>query len=136
MCGATLVGVSACGGGASTTAIPTQSSAPDTSSPTSTTSPTSSGARVPSAKASPTGVVAGQKVFSQAGCATCHTLSVAGATGDVGPNLDRLKPSAAAVRAQVTHGGGEMPSFASRLSESQIQAVAHFVAWASRHDGG
>ena len=30
-------------------------------------------------------------------CAGCHTLSAAGATGTVGPNLDQLKPTVAIV---------------------------------------
>jgi hypothetical protein len=38
----------------------------------------------------PTGdPAAGKQVFMQAGCASCHTLSEAGATGTVGPNLDK-----------------------------------------------
>ena len=38
--------------------------------------------------------VAGKEVFlGTAGCASCHTLADAGATGTVGPNLDAVKPS-------------------------------------------
>lgn len=33
---------------------------------------------------------AGSDVFSAAGCNTCHTLADAGATGQVGPNLDEV----------------------------------------------
>ena len=36
----------------------------------------------------------GKKVFVTAGCAGCHTLSAAGASGQVGPNLDQLLPQA------------------------------------------
>jgi cytochrome c2 len=32
---------------------------------------------------------AGKQVFQSAGCAGCHTLKDAGATGNVGPNLDQ-----------------------------------------------
>ncbi|MFZ0343339.1 MAG: c-type cytochrome, partial [Gaiellaceae bacterium] len=39
----------------------------------------------------------GAAIFKGAGCAGCHTLSAAGATGTVGPNLDQLMPSMAAV---------------------------------------
>ena len=35
----------------------------------------------------------GKQVFASAGCGGCHTLKDAGATGNVGPNLDDLKPS-------------------------------------------
>ena len=35
--------------------------------------------------------VAGKAVFAANGCASCHTLAAAGATGNVGPNLDQAK---------------------------------------------
>ena len=35
----------------------------------------------------------GKAIFKGAGCAGCHTLAAAGATGTIGPNLDQLKPS-------------------------------------------
>ena len=66
-----------------------------------------------------------------AGCGGCHTLAAAHSRGAVGPNLDQLKPSYAAVVSQVTHGGGGMPSFSARLSTAQIRAVARFVASAT-----
>ena len=70
----------------------------------------------------------GRAVFQAAGCAQCHTLKAAGATGAVGPNLDSLRPSAAKVRSQVERGGGVMPSFKDKLTAAQINAVANFVA--------
>ena len=39
----------------------------------------------------------GAAIFKGAGCAGCHTLAAAGATGTTGPNLDQLKPSTAVV---------------------------------------
>ena len=41
---------------------------------------------------------AGKAVFTRSGCGACHTLSDAGATGNVGPNLDEAKPDARARR--------------------------------------
>lgn len=70
----------------------------------------------------------GAQIFTTAGCSGCHTLAAAKASGQVGPNLDNLKPSAAMVRHQVTNGGGGMPSFKSTLSAQQIDAVAAYVA--------
>jgi len=81
-----------------------------------------------SSSASAVSLKAGMKVFDTAGCATCHTLAAAGSTGTVGPNLDQLKPSDAAVVKQVTNGGGGMPAFGSTLSKTQIQSVALFVS--------
>lgn len=61
-------------------------------------------------------------------CSTCHTLSEAGATGTVGPNLDELKPSKALVEKQVTNGGAIMPAFKGTLSSAEIEAVAEYVS--------
>ena len=80
----------------------------------------------------PGNAAAGKAVFKNAGCGTCHTLKAAAAHGYVGPNLDTLKPSYAAIVKQVTKGGGGMPSFKSQLSATQIRNVAAFV-YASTH---
>jgi cbb3-type cytochrome c oxidase subunit III len=70
----------------------------------------------------------GAAIFKGAGCAGCHTLSAAGATGTIGPNLDQLKPSTSVVAHQVMVGGGAMPAFQGKLSPAQIQAVAQYVS--------
>ena len=71
---------------------------------------------------------AGAKVFASAGCGSCHTLSAAKASGQVGPNLDDAKPGYDTVLAKVTNGGGGMPSFGGQLSQQQIRDVAAYVA--------
>ena len=75
---------------------------------------------------------AGAAVFKSAGCGTCHTMRAAGAGGQIGPNLDSLRPTFAQVRAQVEQGGGGMPSFRRSLSPTQIRDVAAFVATRAR----
>jgi mono/diheme cytochrome c family protein len=70
----------------------------------------------------------GAAIFKGAGCAGCHTLAAAGATGTTGPNLDQLKPSTAVAAHQVMVGGGGMPAFQGKLSPAQIQAVAKHVS--------
>ena len=75
---------------------------------------------------------AGKAVFASAGCGGCHALKAAGSTGNVGPDLDMLKPSYDAVVHQVEVGGGPMPAFKGTLSEQQIQDVAAYVV-ASTH---
>jgi mono/diheme cytochrome c family protein len=70
----------------------------------------------------------GKKVFATAGCGGCHTLKDAGSTGNVGPNLDQLKPPEPAVQHQVEVGGGAMPSFKGQLSPAEIKAVAKYVS--------
>jgi cbb3-type cytochrome c oxidase subunit III len=70
----------------------------------------------------------GEAIFKGAGCAGCHTLAAAGATGTTGPNLDQLKPPYPIIVRQVTNGGVTMPPFQGRLTPAQIQAVAKYVA--------
>lgn len=69
----------------------------------------------------------GKTVFTT-NCASCHTLSEAGTSGTVGPNLDELKPEKALVETQVTNGGGVMPAFSGVLSQQEIEAVAEYVS--------
>src|ERR671932_790319 len=71
---------------------------------------------------------AGAKVFKDARCGSCHTLQAAKSRGQVGPDLDQLKPAYDVVVRQVSNGGNGMPSFAGRLSATQIRSVAAFVA--------
>jgi mono/diheme cytochrome c family protein len=71
---------------------------------------------------------AGKAVFTSAGCVGCHTLADAGATGTVGPNLDKKKPPYDLVVTRVTNGKGPMPPFKGQLSDQQIQDVAAYVS--------
>ena len=84
--------------------------------PPTTTTPTSQG-----------DPAAGKDVFASAGCAGCHTLKAANATGTVGPNLDEKKPDLAKIIDRVTNGKSPMPSFKGSLSDKQIADVAAFV---------
>lgn len=72
----------------------------------------------------------GKEVFTAKAtppCAVCHTLAAAGATGEVGPSLDELKPSKSQILEAVRTGVGVMPRYTGLLTEEQIQAVAEFV---------
>jgi glucose dehydrogenase/mono/diheme cytochrome c family protein len=69
----------------------------------------------------------GKTIFTT-NCASCHTLSEAGTTGTVGPNLDELEPEKSLVETQVTNGGGPMPAFSGILSPQEIEAVAEYVS--------
>jgi mono/diheme cytochrome c family protein len=98
-----------------------------------TAAATTTGAATTTSAAAPQGnPVAGKAVFASAGCNACHTLKAAGATGTVGPNLDKLKPPYPRVLHQVEAGGAIMPAFKGKLSAKQIQDVAAFVV-ASTH---
>jgi mono/diheme cytochrome c family protein len=111
------LGTSACGGGSETTATP------ETFEGTIATTETSGGGTA--GKGDP---AAGKQVFLTAGCTACHTLKDAGATGQVGPNLDQAKPSHDRVVDRVTNGKGAMPSFKGKLTDKQIQDVAAYVS--------
>jgi cytochrome c oxidase subunit II len=114
--------------------------APTTSTPTST-------ATSPSSSTSP-GAGAGKAIFTgAAGCSTCHTLSAAGATGTVGPNLDSaIVPDAkkaglplkqfiqeSIVKPNAYIASGFQPNimpqnFSQSLSPAQIQQLVNFIA--------
>lgn len=79
-----------------------------------------------------TGARAGERVFADGGCGSCHTLAAAGATGKVASNLDEREPSAGTAVRWVRDGGKGMPSFARQLDRREIQQVATFVARSSR----
>lgn len=76
----------------------------------------------------------GRRLFTQEAqpsCTLCHTLQDAGSAGAVGPVLDELKPDARRVATALRNGIGAMPSFAEKLSEAQIQALAAYVSKAT-----
>ena len=63
-------------------------------------------------------------------CAICHTLADAGASGNIGPSLDELKPDAPRVIKALKTGIGQMPAYP-QLSEEQIQTITRYVVRAS-----
>jgi hypothetical protein len=67
-------------------------------------------------------------------CGGCHTLADAGTKGNVGPNLDQLKPDDATVAHQIENGGGGMP--AGLLKGAQLTAVAKYVSSVAGKGGG
>jgi mono/diheme cytochrome c family protein len=73
---------------------------------------------------------AGRTVFVDS-CGQCHTLSEAGTSGSVGPNLDGVGRSADEIEEQVRNGGGGMPAFEGDLSDDEIENVSSYVAEAA-----
>jgi mono/diheme cytochrome c family protein len=69
----------------------------------------------------------GKEVFTS-NCGSCHTLSAAGTSGEVGPDLDELEPDLATVEHQVVNGGGGMPAFGETLNAKELKAVATYVS--------
>ena len=76
----------------------------------------------------------GKNVFLNAGnCGTCHSLKDANAVGNVGPNLNEIKPDIGRVVNSGTNGIGVMPSYLQILSEEEINAVAYYVSESSKN---
>ena len=73
---------------------------------------------------------AGKEIFASSGCGSCHTLSDAGTSGTVGPNLDDSSVDFAAAVEQITNGGGGMQPYGGTLSEEEINNVAAYVVTA------
>ena len=82
-----------------------------------------------------TGDAASGKTLFTSSCGGCHTLSDAGTSGAVGPNLDSSKPSLELVATRVTLGQGAMPAFSKekggQLDDQQIADVAAYVTQAT-----
>ena len=91
----------------------------------------SAGEELPPGKASGSTAVGKEIFLGSAGCASCHTLADAGATGTIGPNLDAAQPSLELAVDRVTNGQGGMPPFSDTLTEEEIQEVAAYVSAAA-----
>ena len=70
----------------------------------------------------------GLEIFNEtAGCAACHVLKAAESSGEIGPNLDQLKPPLNQIIYVVTNGIGVMQSWEGILTKEEIEAVAYYV---------
>ncbi len=75
----------------------------------------------------------GKKIFiNQGNCASCHALSDAKSNGNIGPNLNQIRPTKDRVIAAVTRGIGVMPAYEDVLTFEEIDAVAYYVSVASQ----
>ena len=70
----------------------------------------------------------GLEVYNNKGiCGTCHTLQAAGSVGEIGPNLDLIKPQIPQIIFAVTNGIGVMPPWEGILTYEEIDAVAYYI---------
>jgi mono/diheme cytochrome c family protein len=98
------------------------------------------------AQAGLAGAKTGEQIFTAAGCAGCHTLAKAGASGTIGPNLDQLASEAGKtvpgesaqdyVRQSIVDpqaftvkgfGKGVMPPYKGKLSDQQLNALVQYL---------
>ena len=64
---------------------------------------------------------------NKAQCGVCHTLKAAGSAGNIGPDLDQLKPPMSQIIYVVTNGIGVMQAWEGILTYEEIEAVAYYV---------
>ena len=70
----------------------------------------------------------GLEVYNnKAQCGTCHVLQAAGSEGQIGPNLDMLRPQISQIINAVTNGIGVMQAWDGILTKEEIEAVAYYV---------
>ena len=70
----------------------------------------------------------GLEVYNEkAMCGTCHTLQAASSDGQIGPDLDQLKPTILQIIYAVTNGIGVMQAWEGILTYEEIEAVAYYV---------
>jgi len=130
-----------------------KSAAPAPASTTGTTSNSTSTSTSTSTTPSSSSA-AGLSVFNANGCSSCHTLSAAGATGTVGPDLDKLvsyaqkakQPLAAFVNQSIVdpnayvesgYPKGVMPgTFGQSLSKTQLDALVTFLVQSAQKKKG
>ena len=73
-------------------------------------------------------MILGLDVYNnKAQCGVCHSLQAAGSEGQIGPNLDMLKPQIAQIISAVTNGIGVMPPWEGILTKEEIEAVAYYI---------
>ena len=70
---------------------------------------------------------AGEAIYNENGCGSCHTLEAAGSSGNIGPNLDDAQPDLELAIDRITNGAGAMPAFGDQLEPQQIADVAAYV---------
>jgi cytochrome c6 len=77
-------------------------------------------------------VNAGKAKFASGGCAACHTLAAAGASGAVGPNFDQVKPTYQTMIGKLTNPPALMQSVMGSalagLSATDKQNLAAYIA--------
>ncbi len=77
----------------------------------------------------------GKDVFlNKAVCSSCHMLVDAKSDGQIGPNLNDIRPDKARVLNAVKNGIGVMPAYEGQLTNEEIEAVSYYVFIAADKD--
>lgn len=71
---------------------------------------------------------AGKQLFEDWGCASCHALKDAGATGHIGPAFDgNTALTKDFTVSRITNGQGAMPSFGGLMTDEEIATLADYI---------
>ena len=71
----------------------------------------------------------GKDIFLNKGaCSTCHILADANSNGQIGPNLNEIRPDKWRVMIAVTNGIGVMPAYEGELTPKEIDAISYYVS--------
>ncbi len=99
------------------------------------------------------GAASGKAVFTANGCGSCHTLTAAGSTGTVGPDLDKLpaeakgagQPLEAFIRESIVNptkyiapgypAGVMPPNFGQTISKPDLDALVQYLVQSSKGGG-
>ena len=70
----------------------------------------------------------GKNIFlNKAACSSCHVLADAGSDGQIGPNLNEIRPDKDRILNAVKNGIGVMPMYEGELTAEEIEAVVYYV---------
>ena len=73
-------------------------------------------------------LAAGKQLFEDWGCASCHAMKDAGASGHIGPAFDG---NAALTKeftvGRITNGQGAMPSFGGLMTDEEIATLSDYI---------
>jgi mono/diheme cytochrome c family protein len=110
-----------------------ESSAPELQAAAQAPRPAQASAQAQPASLSAADLAKGRQLFSDFSCGACHVLAEAGASGSIGPGLDRNPRLTREFAASVIHDGrGAMPSFAGQISDPDIATLAAYIVQVSR----
>lgn len=76
---------------------------------------------------------AGLTLFNNFSCGTCHVFADAGASGSIGPSLDRNPRLSKDYTVDViANGSGAMPSFGGQMTDEEIATLAEYLVQFAR----
>lgn len=96
--------------------------------PAPTAAATSAPAPAPVATTAAVDTTQGRSLFNDWSCGACHMLADAGASGSIGPSLDRnARLTREFAISTITNGQGAMPAFGGQMTDAEIALVSDYI---------